>query len=169
MKNILKILNKIRDFIEIYVPITAFIIMFLTFILQIVMRYIFRNPLTWTYEVTVIGFSWTVILGACYAMKHRSHVTFTLVYDSVNPRNAAILRLLGNLILAVAFILLIAPSYEYVKFMDFQSTSVFKIKLSWIFAPFIYFLISIVLYTIEEIIEDFKIIKNYKPEIMAEE
>lgn len=168
MKSTLKILSKVRTFIEVYVPITAFIIMFLTFILQIVMRYIFRNPLTWTYEVTVIGFSWTVILGACYAMRHRSHVTFTLIYDSVNERNAAILRLLGNIILASAFILLIGPSYEYVKFMDFQSTSVFKIKLSWIFAPFIYFLISIVLYTFEEIIEDIKIIKNYKKEIMTE-
>ncbi len=164
MKSILNILNKIRDFIEVYIPIIAFSIMFLTFILQIVMRYVFRSPLTGAYEITVIGFAWTVIFGACYAMKHRTHVTFTLIYDSLNKKNAAITRLLGNIILLVAFIMLIVPSYDYIKFMNFQSTSVYKIKLSWVFAPFVYFLISIILYTIEDIIEDFKIIKNDKYE-----
>lgn len=168
MKSILNVLNKVRDFIEIYIPVTAFLIMFIVFILQIVMRYIFKNPLAWTYEVTVIGFSWTVILGACYAMKHRNHVAFTLIYDSLSKRNAAILRLIGNIILLVAFILLIVPSYEYVKFMHFKPTSVLKIRLSWVFMPFIYLLFSIIAYTVEEIIEDVNNIKNYKNETNTE-
>lgn len=160
MKQFMTVLNRIRDIIEIYIPVTAFIIMFITFILQIVMRYIFKYPLTWAYEVTVIGFSWTVILGACYAMRTRSHVKFTLLYDMLSGKKAAILRSLGNLILIIGFILLIVPSYKYVTFMNFQSTSVFKIKLSWIFAPFVYFLISIILYTFEELVEDYKILRG---------
>lgn len=164
MKSALNAFKKIRNFIEVYIPIIAFSVMFLTFILQIIMRYIFKNPLTWAYEVTVIGFAWTVILGACYAMKHRTHVTFTLIYDSLSTKNAAISRALGNIILLVAFVFLIVPSYNYIQFMNFQSTSVFKIKLSWIFMPFVYFLVSIIFYLIEEIIEDFNIIKNDKNE-----
>lgn len=160
MKKFCLFLNKIRDIIEIYIPTIAFIIMFLTFILQIIMRYIFKYPLTWAYEVTVIGFSWTVILGACYAMRTRSHVKFTLIYDMFSGKKAAIIRALGNLILVVGFLLLVVPSYKYVKFMNFQATSVFKIKLSWIFSPFVYFLISIILYTFEELREDFRIITD---------
>lgn len=165
MKKALHILKIIRNFIEIYIPVIAFLILFSTFILQIIMRYIFKYPLTWAYELTVISFSWTVVLGACYAMKHRSHVTFTLIYDSLSKKNAAITRMLGNIIIVVAFVLLIAPSYEYIKFMEFQSTSVFKIKLSWVFMPFLYFLISIILYTVEEIIEDVKNIKSCTKEV----
>lgn len=162
MKIFLKIVNKIRDIIEIYVPMAAFLTMFLTFILQIIMRRVFKSPLTWAYEVTVIGFIWTVILGACYAQRYRTHVKFTLIYDMLNKEKAAIIRALGNIIIVVAFILLIVPSYKYVTFMNFQSTSVFKIKLSWIFMPFVYFLISISLYTIEEIVEDYKIVRDYR-------
>lgn len=165
MKNFLKIVNKIRDIIEIYVPMAAFLTMFLTFILQIIMRRVFNNPLTWAYEVTVIGFIWTVILGACYAQRYRAHVKFTLIYDMLSKEKAAIVRALGNLIIVVAFILLIVPSYKYVTFMSFQSTSVFKIKLSWIFMPFVYFLISISLYTIEEIVEDYKILRDYRRQL----
>lgn len=165
MKSIFKTITKIRDIIEIYIPVIAFMVMFLTFILQIVMRYIFKYPLTWAYEITVIGFSWTVILGACYAMKHRTHVTFTLIYDSLSKKKAAIIRALGNIIIVIAFIALIVPSYKYVTFMNFQSTSVFKINLSLVFMPFIYFLISIILYTLEEIIEDFKVIREDEGEL----
>ncbi|MDH8677345.1 TRAP transporter small permease [Fusibacter bizertensis] len=150
----------IRDFFEIYLPLFAFIVMFLTFIIQIIARYIFKFPLTWAYEVTVIGFSWTVILGACYAMRSRSHVKFTLIYDMLSPKKAAFIRMLGNLIILFAFVALIVPSFEYVKFMDFQSTSVFKIKLSWIFSAFIYFVFSMIGYTAVEIYEDFCTIRG---------
>lgn len=158
MNTIKRVFYILRDVIEIYVPLMAFAVMFLTFILQIVARYVFKYPLTWAYEITVIGFSWSVIFGACYAMRSRSHVKFTLIYDMLTGKKAAFLRLLGNLIILVAFVALFMPSIEYVKFMDFQSTSVFKIKLSWIFSAFIYFVISMVGYTLSEIVEDVQIL-----------
>lgn len=165
MKAFLKVINKIRDFIEIYIPVISFAIMFATFILQILARYVFNFPLTWSYEVTVVAFTWVVILGACYAMRKRSHVMFTLIYDKLSGKKAAFVRLLGNAIIIAAFIMLIVPSYNYIKFMDFQSTSVLHIKLSWVFAPFVYFLISVGLYTIEEIIEDINIIRGISPAV----
>ncbi len=145
---------KLRDVFEIYIPVIAFTVMFLTFIAQIVARYIFKQPLIWAYEVTVIGFSWTVVFGACYAMRSRSHVKFTLIYDMLSPKKAACLRLLGNIIIVIAFVALIVPSYQYITFMNFQSTSVFKIKLSWIFSAFLYFVLSMIVYTVSEITED---------------
>ncbi len=154
MNRIKKSLCVARDIFEIYIPICAFSVMFLTFIVQIIARYVFKYPLTWAYEVTVIGFSWTVILGACYAMRSRSHVKFTLIYDALPEKWAALTRLLGNVIILVAFVCLVKPSIEYVKFMDFQSTSVFKIHLSWIFSVFVYFVISMIAYTGAEIYTD---------------
>lgn len=160
MNHLKKVFYALRDIVEVYLPIAAFIVMFLTFILQIVARYLFKFPLTWAYEVTVIGFSWTVILGACYAMRTQTHVKFTLIVDMLSPKKAAIVKTLGNFIIVIAFVALIFPSYEYVKFMNFQSTSVFKVKLSYIFAPFVYFIISIIGYTLAEIISDFKILAH---------
>lgn len=162
MKKSIKLINILRNVIEIYISIFAFTVMFLTFIIGIIARYIFNHPLTWTYEVSVIGFSWAVILGACYAMKTDSHVKFTLIYDRLSRKKGAVLRLIGNLLIFVAFILLIVPSAKYVAFMDFQSTAVFHIKLSWIFAPFVYFLISIIIYTFNQLMEDVRILISSK-------
>ena len=158
--DIKKILLKARDFAEIYVPCAAFIVMFVVFVAQVISRYVFNFPLTWAYEITVWGFSWTVILGACYAMRARSHVTFTMIYDAVPPKVGAVLCLIGNILIVVALAILIVPSCNYIKFMFFQKTSVFRIPLTVIFAPFAYFLCSIIGYTISDIISEVKTIKN---------
>ncbi len=158
-------LLKARDVAEIYVPCGAFIVMFVVFVAQVISRYVFNFPLTWAYEVTVWGFSWTVILGACYAMRTRSHVTFTMIYDAVPKKVGTILCLLGNILIAIALAILIIPSCHYIKFMFFQKTSVFRIPLTVIFAPFAYFLCSIIGYTIKDIISEVKILKSPASEV----
>ncbi len=158
-----EILLKLRDVAEIYIPCAAFAMMFIVFVAEVISRYVFNYPLTWAYEITVMGFSWTVILGACYAMRRRTHVTFTMIYDAVPPKVGAALCLAGNILIIVALVILILPSYHYVHFMNFQKTAVFRIPLSLIFCPFVYFLFSIVGYTITDVIEEIKVIRGISP------
>jgi len=155
-----KLLLTLRNIIELYIPAVSFIIMFITFILQVFFRYVIGHPLTWTNEVIVIGFVWTVIFGACYTMRCKAHVKFTLVYDKMAPKPAAWCRLLGNLIIVMTFIALIIPSYRYSFFVSFQMTPVFRISYTVIFLPFVYFISSIVGYTISEMLEDLKVIRG---------
>ena len=82
---LLKIGQFILDLFEIYIPAVAFSVMFIVFILQIFFRYFLNNPLTWPYEITIFGFIWTAILGACYARRLGIHVVFGIIYDTLNP------------------------------------------------------------------------------------
>ena len=75
----------LRDLVELYIPGLCFVLMFLAFICQIFCRYVLRSPVPWAYEITVACYLWMVVLGACYAQRERSHVTFTLVYDRLQP------------------------------------------------------------------------------------
>ena len=155
-----KILLIARDVFELYIPVVFFFIMFLTILLQVFFRYVVRYPLTWSMEVTVIGFVWTVIFGTCYTMRRRAHIKFTLFYDRLKPRPAAVFRLLGNLIIVVTFLSLVYASLRYSFFVSFQKTPVFRISFTVIFLPFVYFLCSIAGYTITEIIEDVRVISG---------
>jgi TRAP-type C4-dicarboxylate transport system permease small subunit len=155
-----KILFFVRDIIEKYVPVFSFIAMFAAFIMQVFFRYIIRHPLTWSMEIIVIGFVWTVVFGACYTMRRRGHVKFTMIYDRLSPVPAAVLRMLGNIIIVVTFASLVFASYNYSFFISFQKTAVFRISYVFIFMPFVYFLCSIIGYTLSEIIEDIKVISG---------
>ena len=90
MNNLKKIGGFIRDCVELYIPVIAFVVMFCVFVIQIAARYVFNNPVPWAYEVTVMCYVWLVILGACYAERSRSHVTFTLVYDKLGIKGKAV-------------------------------------------------------------------------------
>ena len=159
-----KSLLLLRNVIELYIPAAAFMAMFLAFVLQVFCRYVVNRPLTWTNDIIVIGFVWTVILGACYTMRGRKHVKFTLVFDKLGPRMAALTRFLGNLIIVVTFVALIVPSYKYSLFLDFQKTPVFRVSYTWVFMPFVYFVISIIGYTIPELIEDLRVMSGKLPD-----
>lgn len=146
MNNLKKIGGFIRDCVELYIPVIAFVVMFCVFAIQIAARYVFNNPVPWAYEVTVMCYVWLVVLGACYAERSRSHVTFTLVYDKLGIKGKAVCGFLGNLLMLIAFIAMFVPSCKMIQQMKMQVTSVFKIGLNIVYAPFIPFMIIMILY-----------------------
>ena len=154
----------IRDIIEIYIPMTAFIIMFITFILQIFFRYVLRQPLQWAYEVTVSCYLWMVMLGACYAQRDRAHVTFTMVGDKVSVKTRAFMMFLGNTLMVVAFSYSFLPTLEFVQFMSRQKTAAFRIGLDLVYLPYIPFLIIIIIYLLRDMITQFRVFTNIASE-----
>ncbi|MDF2615553.1 MAG: transporter small permease subunit [Sedimentibacter sp.] len=157
MNNIKKILSFIRNCVEIYIPVASFSIMFVTFIAQVFFRYVLRQPISWAYEVTVVCYLWTVILGACLAQRKNSHVTFTLVYDRLSVKGKALCSFFGNLIIAVAFAVSLVPSIKYIDFIKIQETSVLHVGMNIIYAPYILFLFFILAYILVDLYEDFMV------------
>ena len=155
-----KLFHLVRDIFEIYIPAVAFMAMFVSFVLQVFFRYFINMPLTWTQDIIVIGFVWTVLFGACYTMRVGRHVKFTMIYDMLKPKGAAFSRLLGDLIILVAFIVLIVPSWNYSFFLYFQKTPVFRINYTYVFIPFVYLILSVIGYTVKEILEDIRILRG---------
>lgn len=158
MDTLKKVGKIIRDCVELYIPIVAFLIMFIVFIIQIAARYIFNNPVQWAYEVTVMGYLWMVVLGACYAYRDRSHVTFTLFYDALPVKGKAICGFLGNLLMFIAFGYMFVPACSMISQMKMQVTSIFKIGLNIVYCPFIPFMIIIMLYILMDMITEVKVI-----------
>ncbi len=134
----------ILDTLEIYIPTLAFTVMFVVFILQVFFRYFLNNPLTWPPEIISLTFIWTTVLGACYAQRTGEHVAFSLLYDNVSAKLQLAMRLIGNGLIAIIFLIALKPSFDYVQFMSFRSSIVLKIPFSVIFFPFVIFLILII-------------------------
>lgn len=157
MEKFKKVFQFLRNCVEVYIPIMSFCLMFVIFIVEIVARYLFQNPLPWAYEITVTCYLWMVVLSACYTQREKAHVTFTLVYDKLSVKGKAICAFLGNLIIAIAFGISIIPSIKFIDFMKMQVTSVFKIGLNIVYAPYILFLIIMFIYIIMDLYNEFMV------------
>lgn len=159
-KRLMKALQVIVDIIEIYIPSISFIIMFSAFILQIFFRYFLNNPLTWPYEITVFGFMWTALFGALYAKRKGGHVKFTLVYDHLNPLKQLIMRLVGNSLICISFIIGFYPAYDYIMYLEYQKSTVLFIPYHIVYFPFLIFLLGTIIRLIIDIVEDISILKD---------
>ncbi len=141
------------DVVELYVPMLAFLAIFVCFMIQIVSRYFF-TPLMWPEELALLSFLWVALLGALYAKRHESLVVFTMVYDMLRPRGQTIMRIAGNLLLVAAFVISIKPSLDYVIFEGYKKSSVLLIPMDLVCSAYVIFLVDIAIRYTLDIVRD---------------
>lgn len=141
---------------EVYVPTVTFTIMFSVFVLQIFFRYVLNSPLIWPFEITLFGFIWTAVLGACYAKRENSHVVFSLVYDKRSPKGQLIFRLIGEILILAAFCIALYPTYDFVQFMKIDKSTALQIPFNIAYFPYVIFLILIIGRVAYDLVRDMK-------------
>ena len=152
----------IRNCVEMYIPMIAFVVLFVVFVFQVAMRYLFKNPQAWTGEVEQSCFLWLVLLGACYAQRIKGHVTFTLVYDNLGIKGKAITAMLGNLLIIFTFLITIIPSFNYIwgLMARQQVTTLLKWPKTVVFFPYVIFLVIILVYAAMDVYEEIMVLKG---------
>lgn len=145
MEKCKKALRVLLDVIEVYVPMIMFSALFIAFILQIVSRYIFRNPLVWPYELAQIGYVWVILLGAGYCARSDDHIVFSVVYESVPPLVKRIFDVVADLMTICLFALTIPALISFYEFFFTRFSTVFRVPLGVVYFPF-------AIYTAESII-----------------
>ena len=145
--------------IEVYVPVITFVVLFLSFMTQIVARYFFK-PLLWPEELSLMCFVWTALLGGIYAKRENAHVAFSMVYDAVKPRTQAWMRITGNVMMLFAFVLAFYPSWKYVSFMGYKKSDVLLIPMNIVFMPFMVFLADMIVRVVIDIVVDVRLFRK---------
>ncbi len=142
-----KAIKLITDFLGIIVPCCTFLVIFITFIYSIISRYIFRTPVTWSYEISVLGYMWTMFFGVGMALKNDEHVVFSLVYDVLNPKLQFLCKAIYNVALIILLAICLVPCYENL-LKSTSVTGVLKIPYKVAFAPFLYMLVEVIIRSI---------------------
>lgn len=149
------LLKVVLDIVEIYIPMLAFLTIFVCFLLQIVSRYFF-TPLMWPEELALISFLWVALLGCLYAKRTESMVSFSMVYDMVSPRVQRWMRITGNAFLAIVFAISFKPSLDYILFMSYKTSGALKIPLSTAYSCYMIFLTDIIIRYVVDVITDLR-------------
>lgn len=75
---------------------TCFLVMVLLTFGQVLMRYVFNSPLTWSEELVSYLFAWASLLGACLVTSERSHMNIPLLGQHLSPRGQRLLGVAGE-------------------------------------------------------------------------
>ncbi|MFA9376502.1 MAG: TRAP transporter small permease [Lachnotalea sp.] len=146
MKKAKKIGKIISEILGVYIPNVTFCVIFVTFMISIVSRYFLKRPVTWSYEISVLGYMWTMFFGVGKAMEKDEHVVFGLVYDNLNQFGQFVFKLIYNTLLLILLLICFVPCVE--SMLDKKMvTGVLKLPYTIVFSPFIYMLGEIIVRT----------------------
>jgi len=74
--------------------------MFFVLFLQVVSRYVFNAAFSWSEELALILFVWSIYLGACAAIRKHQHLRLEIVIDKLKPKARLVIDLIGNFVFA---------------------------------------------------------------------
>ena len=153
MKKVIKGLSVIQDIIEIYIPVATFVILFISFVWSVFARYVLNSPPAWGTEIQVASYIWTVLLGACYVRRIDKHVSFTMVYDALPRKGQRILRIVRNIIMGVAYLLMIKPTFTYL--INYRTISPsLEIPVKIYFFPIFILILGVCIYSFSSAVKD---------------
>ncbi len=156
-----KQLKKVADFIG----TASYGILFLTFIYQVVMRFVFNKPLTWSDELIVILYVFSMFWAGAFLLKEKDHVMLDLLYEHLPPQGKRAFSIAYSLLIGGLFLYAVPESYSYVRFMMRENTPVLDVPFGLVFAPFILFLLAISLAYFRKL--GVLLGKNWKAEVGA--
>jgi TRAP-type C4-dicarboxylate transport system permease small subunit len=157
-----KILLFLLDVVELYIPMLAFLTIFACFMIQIVSRYFFV-PLMWPEELALLSFLWAALLGALYAKRQESLISFTLIYDKMSDRGKAIMRIAGNILLIVTFAISFKPSLDFVIFQSYKHSAVLFIPMNVVSSAYLVFLLDVTVRYTVDVVKDIRSLAVGRP------
>lgn len=149
--------NFLLDLVEMYVPLAAFCILFLTFIWAVFARYVLRQPCGWAIDVELGCYIWTILFAASYVMRKNKHVRFTIVYDLVGSRAQLVMRIVSNLLIIVPFSCLVLPTWRYLRDLRTVTTAL-QLPLKFYYMPILWFIVSVILYALWDLCADLRLL-----------
>lgn len=116
--------------------------MFVTFILQIVFRYVIDRPLGWSEEVIVGAWLWTVLWGAAFVLRESEEIRFDIIYSNVSERTRRIFTVITGVVLIGIYGVSLPAAFGYVSFMKVERSAYLHVRLDVLYSIYVIFAVA---------------------------
>jgi len=127
------------------VAASLFAAMFGAFIIQVVSRYVFDDPVSWSLEICSITYVWIVFLASATILKPREHITFDMLYATRSPRWKRYFAIFTTVSILVIFGYCLPTTIGYVIFSARHHTPIMGIRLDIIYSCFAIFIVGAII------------------------
>lgn len=117
-----------------------FLSVFVVMNLQVVMRYLFNDPIGWTEEFTGIAFAWAFLWAGAWALSWSDHICFDLIYANLPEPAQRVVAIFVNFAVAGLFLAVLPATIDFILFMRVLKSPILRIPYDFGFACFGLFL-----------------------------
>jgi TRAP-type C4-dicarboxylate transport system permease small subunit len=124
------------------VSVILLMTVFVSFILQIVFRYVLGWPLGWTSEVSTLAWVWLILWGAAFVVSESDEIRFDILYSSVSDVTRRVFAVVTGVALVALFGVSLPAVVDYVMFMRVERASYIGVRLDYLFSVYIVFAVA---------------------------
>lgn len=121
------------------------LVMFLSFILQVVFRYVFNWPVGWTVELQTICWLWLILWTSALVLRDSEEIRFDIVYAGARPATRRVFRIVSSSALVALYAVSLPAAYDYVSFMKIEKSDYLDIRFDWLFSIYLVFAVASIL------------------------
>jgi TRAP-type C4-dicarboxylate transport system permease small subunit len=124
------------------VAVALLSLMFATFIMQIVFRYVLNRPLGWSEEVIITTWLWTVLWGAAFVLDETEEIRFDIIYSNIPERVRRVFTVITGVALVFLYGISLPAAYSYVSFMKVERSAYLHVPINWLYAVYLIFAVA---------------------------
>lgn len=107
-----KALKWLDENLEVVFLVILSAIMVVVIFLQVFMRYVMQNSLSWSEELARFCFIWLVYLGISYGVKRQRHISVDVVLHIFKEKGKIILSIVANILFLAFAIVIVIYGYD---------------------------------------------------------
>ena len=140
--------------------VSMFVLMVAFIFLQVIMRFVFNNSLTWSEELGKFIFVWISWLGISIAERKNEHIKITLVTDRLSPKWRVVCEILASICMLLILGVIVYYGVQLVIFQQRVHYAGIKISTSWGYLSLVLGCGFMILRVIGGIIRNIQILKS---------
>lgn len=127
-------------------------IIFVAFLVQIVMRYVFNAPVGWTTELSLAAWLWLVLWGAAFVLKDDEEIRIDLLTARASRRTRRLVGAIVALAIIVLFGMSLPGAWSYVTFMKVEKSSYLGVRMDITYSIYIVFVVAVILRAVRQLV-----------------
>ena len=148
---LIRLMNSLHRFAE-AVGACLLAIIFVSFLVQIVMRYAFNAPVGWTTELSLAAWLWLVLWGAAFVLKDEEEIRIDLFTARASYPTRRLIGSVAALAIIVLFGMSLPGAWSYVTFMKVEKSSYLNVRMDITYSIYIVFVVAVILRAMRQLI-----------------
>jgi len=122
--------------------------------LQVVMRCVFNNPLSWPEELSSIMLVWLVFIGATAISKRHNHVRVEILEEIVSEKFIRWLHVAYYIIIILYLVSIVVGGWELFQRLQYSRTPALRLPIKWVTVVVPITSVIMVIYYIKHIVKE---------------
>jgi TRAP-type C4-dicarboxylate transport system permease small subunit len=127
-------------------------VIFIAFMVQITMRYVFNAPVGWTTEVSLAAWLWLVLWGAAFVLKDEEEIRIDLIAGRGSRRTRRVVGAIGAVGLIVLFGMSLPASWSYVSFMKVEKSATLGVRMDIMYSIYLVFVVAVIVRAVRQLV-----------------